>query len=115
MGNDVTVSRGKDVAQGPRLKIDLNTGMYRFELEQEPAVAQAGPAVSASPPLAAPAPVSANPAERACAPGRQCLLVYPSELKQKAKSAVESVLPATPSAKIGDGWQSSTNPSQRGD
>ena len=115
MGDDVTVSRGKDVAQGPRLKIDLNTGMYRFELEQEPAVAQAGPAVSASPPLAAPAPVSANPAERACAPGRQCLLVYPSELKQKAKSAVESVLPATPSAKIGDGWQSSTNPSQRGD
>jgi lipopolysaccharide transport protein LptA len=115
MGDDVTVSRGKDVAQGPRLKIDLNTGMYRFELEQEPAVAQAGTAVSASPPLAAPAPVSANPAERACAPGRQCLLVYPSELKQKAKSAVESVLPATPSAKIGDGWQSSTNPSQRGD
>ncbi len=89
MGDDVTVSRGKDVAQGPRLKIDLNTGMYRFELEQEPAVAQAGPAVSASPPLAAPAPVSANPAERACAPGQQCLLVYPSELKQKAKSAVE--------------------------
>jgi lipopolysaccharide transport protein LptA len=115
MGDDVTVSRGKDVAQGPRLKIDLNTGMYRFELEQEPTVAHAVPATSASPPLSAPAPVSANPAERACAPGRQCLLVYPNELKQKAKGAVESILPATPSAKIGDGWQSSTSPSQRGD
>ena len=49
MGDDVTVSRGKDVAQGPRLKIDLTTGMYRFELEQEPAVAPAAPATSASP------------------------------------------------------------------
>ena len=110
------ISRGKDVAQGPRLKIDLTTGMYRFEVEQEPAVAQAAPAVSASPPLAAPAPVSANPAERACAAGRQCLLVYPKEAKEKAKEAVERSFP-TPSAKIGDGWQPSTSasPPQRGD
>jgi LPS export ABC transporter protein LptC len=117
MGDNVTISRGKDVAQGPRLKIDLSTGMYRFELEQEPAVAQAGPAVSASPPLTPPAPVSANPAERACAPGRQCLLVYPNEIKQKAKGAIESVLPGAPAAKIGDSWEPSTSasPPQRGE
>jgi lipopolysaccharide export system protein LptA len=35
MGDDVTVSLGKDVAQGREghsLKIDLTTGMYRFEI-----------------------------------------------------------------------------------
>ena len=118
LGGNVTVSRDKDVAQGPRLKIDLNTGMYRFELEQEPAVAQAGPAVSASPPLTAPPPVATNPAERACAPGRQCLLVYPKEARERAKSAVDKLFPeAAPPAKPNEGWQPSTSasPTQRGD
>jgi LPS export ABC transporter protein LptC len=118
MGDDVTISRGKDVAQGPRLKIDLTTGMYRFELEQEPAVSQASPAVSASPPLTTPAPVSANPAERACAPGRQCLLVYPKEAKDRVKGAVEGILPGLPAAAAAaGGWQPSTSasPAQRGD
>ena len=39
MGNNVVVSRGKDVAQGrqgPRLKIDLTTGMNLFEIENSP-------------------------------------------------------------------------------
>jgi lipopolysaccharide export system protein LptA len=40
MGDDVTVSHGKNVAQGPRLKIDLTTGMYRFEMESGPASPQ---------------------------------------------------------------------------
>jgi lipopolysaccharide export system protein LptA len=40
MGDDVTVARGKNVAQGPRLKIDLTTGMYRFEIESGPASLQ---------------------------------------------------------------------------
>ena len=118
LGGDVTVTRGKDVAQGPRLKIDLNTGMYRFELEQEPAVAQAGPAVSASPPLTPPPPVPTNPAERACAPGRQCLLVYPKEARERAKGMVEKLLPgATSAAKESGGWQPSTSasPTQRAD
>jgi lipopolysaccharide transport protein LptA len=117
LGDDVTISRGKDVAQGPRLKIDLTTGMYRFEVEQEPGVAKAVPATSESAPLSAPAPVSANPAERACAPGRQCLLVYPKEARERAKGALESLLPGVPSAKPADGWQPSTSasPPQRGD
>jgi lipopolysaccharide export system protein LptA len=37
MGDNVVVSRGKDFAQGPRLKIDLTTGMYRFEIGSVPA------------------------------------------------------------------------------
>jgi LPS export ABC transporter protein LptC/lipopolysaccharide transport protein LptA len=116
LGDDVTISRGKDVAQGPRLKIDLTTGMYRFELEQEPAVA-AAPATSASPPLTAPAPVSTNPAERACAPGRQCLLVYPKEAQERAKGAVDKALPGSSAAKTGDAWLPSTSasPTLRGD
>src|SRR4029453_3826366 len=114
MGDDVTVSRGKDVAQGPRLKIDLTTGMYRFELEQEPAVAQAAPAVIASPPLTAPA---ANPAERPCAPGRQCLLVYPKDAMERAKKATDKILPEAPAARPGGGWEPSTSasPAQRAD
>ena len=114
LGDDVTVSRGKDVAQGPRLKIDLTTGMYRFELEQEPAVAQAAPAVIASPPLTAPA---ASPAERPCAPGRQCLLVYPKDAMDRAKKATDKVLPEVPAARPGGGWEPSTSasPAQRAD
>ena len=120
MGDDVTVTRGKDIAQGPRLKIDLTTGMYRFELEQEPAVAAASPAISASPPLTPPPPVSANPAERGCAPGRQCLLIYPKDAQERAKKAKEAVDKAIGSdaqgAKIGDSWEPSTSagPAQRG-
>jgi lipopolysaccharide export system protein LptA len=37
MGGNVVVARGKDMAEGPRLKIDLATGMYRFEVDSVPA------------------------------------------------------------------------------
>jgi len=40
MGDDVTVSRGKNMANGPRLRIDLTTGMYRFETDRGPAPPQ---------------------------------------------------------------------------
>jgi lipopolysaccharide export system protein LptA len=40
MGDNVFVSRGKNVANGPRLRIDLTTGMYRFEIESGPASPQ---------------------------------------------------------------------------
>jgi len=114
LGDDVTVSRGKDVARGPRLKIDLTSGMYRFELEQEPAVAPAAPAVIATPPLTAPA---ANPAERACAPGRQCLLVYPKDAMDKAKKGTDDILQRIPAARPVGGWEPSTSasPPQRAD
>ncbi len=110
MGDRVVVSRGKDVAEGPRLKIDLNTGMYRFELENETAAA-AGPATSASPPQTSPAPaVPVDPAARSCPPGKQCLLVYPKEAQEKAKEAMKKLLPDAP-AKPSEGWQPSTSAS----
>ncbi|KAB2914114.1 MAG: LPS export ABC transporter periplasmic protein LptC [Hyphomicrobiaceae bacterium] len=98
LGGRVIVSRGKDVAEGPRLKIDLTTGMYRFEVENEPATA-AAPAVSALPPATAaqpqpPSPTnSASPTGRACPPGKQCLLLYPKDAQDRAKGAIKKIAP----------------------
>jgi lipopolysaccharide transport protein LptA/LPS export ABC transporter protein LptC len=113
MGDRVVVSRGKDVAEGPRLKIDLNTGMYRYELEAE-AVAAQSPAVSAAPPVVNdPAvPGAQSGPGRACPPGKQCLLFYPKEAEEKAKSAVKKVLPEVQGGKkIDNGWEPSTSAS----
>jgi len=107
MGDRVVVSRGKDVAEGPRLKIDLTTGMYRFELETE---AAAAPATSASPPQTSPAPAK-DPAARTCPPGKQCLLVYPKEAQEKAKEAVKKFLPDASTNKPSEGWKPSTSAS----
>ena len=46
LGDSVTVTRVKDVVQGSRLKIDLTSGMYRFE--DEPVVQAATGATSGS-------------------------------------------------------------------
>ena len=81
MGDHVVVSRGKDVAQGPRLKIDLTSGMYRFELENE----AAAPATSASPPQTQP-PQAPDANGRACPPGKQCLLFYPKDAQDNARA-----------------------------
>ncbi len=107
MGGHVVVSRGKDVAEGPRLKIDLTTGMYRFELESEAAPA---PAMSASPPQTGQAPPK-DPANRSCPPGKQCLLVYPKQVQERAKAAVKKLLPGTAASKPNEGWQPSTSES----
>jgi LPS export ABC transporter protein LptC len=108
MGDKVVVTRGKDIAEGPRLKIDLTTGMYRFELEGD---AAPGPATSASPPQTSPAPAApVDPASRSCPPGKQCLLFYPKEAQDKAKEAVKKLLPDAP-AKPSEGWQPSTSAS----
>jgi LPS export ABC transporter protein LptC/lipopolysaccharide transport protein LptA len=113
MGDHVVVSRGKDVAEGPRLKIDLTTGMYRFELETETVAA---PAMSASPPQTSPAPPK-DPASRSCPPGKQCLLVYPKEAHDKAKEAMKKLLPDASATKPSEGWQPATSasPVQRSD
>jgi len=119
MGDHVVVSRGKDVAEGPRLKIDLTTGMYRFELESEPAKAPAAPANKASPVLTAPeTPQPTSPTGRECPPGKQCLLFYPKDAQEKAKGAIKKILPDAPAGnKASDGWQPSTSasPVQRSD
>ncbi len=73
LGGGVTVVRDKDVAEGPRLKIDLTTGMYRFELEPGTEVSPAVP------------PAPGKPEDRTCPPGKQCMLFYPKDVKEKAK------------------------------
>ncbi len=109
LGGRVVVTRGKDVAEGPRLKINLTTGMYRFELENE---AAAVPPVGAAPPPPEPkAAVETDPTKRTCPPGKQCLLFYPKEAKERAKEVGKKVLPNLP-GKIGEGWQSGTSASE---
>ena len=82
LGGHVVVSRGKDVAEGPRLKIDLTTGMYRFELETEAADGRAGPRnAGRRRPCTAPDPASVDverprgrtvrPASSACCSSRR--------------------------------------------
>ena len=89
LGGNVTVMRGKDMAEGPRLKIDLTTGMYRFELEEGVAAAPPGAPVTPSNP-------STPPQARACPPGKQCMLFYPKEAKEKAKDKVNDLLKKVP-------------------
>jgi lipopolysaccharide export system protein LptA len=85
LGGGVTVVRGKDVAEGPRLKIDLTTGMYRFELESGADVPSAtAPAVSSS---------ASRPEDRSCPPGKQCMLFYPQDVKDKAKDILKKNVP----------------------
>jgi LPS export ABC transporter protein LptC/lipopolysaccharide transport protein LptA len=118
MGGRVVVTRGKDVAEGPRLKIDLTTGMYRFEVEND-APGGAAAVVSAQPPPSDAAKTSADtdPSKRTCPAGKQCLLFYPKDTKDRAKEVGKKVLPNLP-GKIGEGWQSNTSagePSRRGE
>ena len=90
LGGNVSVMRGKDMAEGPRLKIDLTTGMYRFELEE---------GAAAPPPGAPPATAdnsSTPPQARACPPGKQCMLFYPKDAKEKAKDKVNDLLKKVP-------------------
>jgi lipopolysaccharide export system protein LptA len=102
LGGGVTVTRATndplkpDVIVGERLKVDLTTGISQFEnegpaLPPQPPVAKA-PAISGSPVETS----GATPAEKvqACAPGRTCVLLYPSQVKDRAVGAVKKMLPA---------------------
>jgi LPS export ABC transporter protein LptC len=120
LGGQVIVSRGKDVAEGPRLKIDLTTGMYRFELEPGAAASGTAPAKPAAPVAAVPAVSESGaetPTHRTCPPGKQCLLFYPKNVRDKAKEKIKQLLPAAAAKAQGDGWQPSTSasPVLRGD
>ena len=113
-GQPVVVSRGKDVAEGPRLKIDLTTGMYRFEAESEAPAAPSAPAAKSSPTFTAadPSQPASSPTGRECPPGKQCLLFYPKDAQEKAKGALKKVLPdAAADNKPSEGWQPSTSAS----
>jgi LPS export ABC transporter protein LptC len=117
MGGRVVVTRGKDVAEGPRLKIDLTTGTYRFETEAEGAGAAAVVSAPPAPPEPVKPGVETDPTKRTCPAGKQCALFYPKDAKDRAKEVGKKVLPNLPS-KIGEGWQSNTSssePGRRGD
>ena len=104
----VVVSRGKDVAEGPRLKIDLTSGMYRFEVENDGNAKPATASVKEEPKATGPA-VSSSAAEtptgRTCPPGKQCLLFFPQDAKDRAKGLIEKK--GGPS--INEAWKPSTS------
>jgi lipopolysaccharide export system protein LptA len=103
LGGGVTVTKPgsidplkRNMAEGPLLKIDLTTGEYRFESDAGPAAQPPlpkGPAMSASPPAGSSA--DAGKAEgRTCPPGKQCLLLYPDQAKNKALDLIKKKAPA---------------------
>ncbi len=96
----VTVKQGRDVSVGSRLRVDMTTGLANLENDPN---APAG-SVPAQP---VPGGVAADPKAGACPPGRQCVLFFPSDAKEKQK---QKVAPAVKKLTI-DGWQSSTSPS----
>jgi lipopolysaccharide transport protein LptA len=103
----VVVSRGKDVAEGPRLKIDLTTGMYRFEVENEGGVRPSTTSVQEAPKATGPALSSSapeTPTGRTCPPGKQCLLFFPQDAKDRAKGLIEQK-----GGPIDEAWRPSTS------
>lgn len=116
-GHHVVVTRGKDVVQGQRLKIDLTTGMYRFEIDEKSAAAAQAAAQLPPPPKPIDPKTGAGKSDapdplttRACPPGRQCVLFYPKQAEEKAKELVKRPPGAA------SGWEpsSSASPVQRG-
>ena len=92
LGGNVVVMRGKDMAEGPRLKIDLTTGMYRFELEERRRSSSGKAARRGSDRSSHVVQPVRRPLDtRTCPPGKQCMLFYPKEAKDKAKDLLKKV------------------------
>jgi lipopolysaccharide export system protein LptA len=105
----VVVSRGQDVAEGPRLKIDLNTGWYRFEVEGETPVSEERPAIVKTAPGVATSSSSAEtPTGRSCPPGKQCLLFFPKDAKERVKGEAKKT---APNAAVEEAWKPATSAS----
>lgn len=112
LGGGVTVKRGRDVVTGPRLRIDTVTGVAQFENEpgagavSTPMAAQTAPRSAAGPgglpAVTAPGPQPAAPTN--CAPGRQCITMYPDDAKKVSK---EKVKPATKDGGAASSWSPS--------
>jgi lipopolysaccharide export system protein LptA len=100
-GGVVVTKQGEDplkptVIKGDRLKVDLTTGIYQVESEVQapplvPPLTTKAPALSAS----SPTTTSPTPAERVegCPPGKQCVLLYPNQVKDKAVDAIKKKAP----------------------
>jgi len=105
LGGGVTVSKRTDdplktdVIRGDRLKINLTTGVYQVESEAQailvppktPPPGGKQPETSSSPP--ADAPPSPKDRVEACPPGRQCVLLYPKQVKDKALDLLKKKAP----------------------
>ena len=85
LGGHVVVTRGKDVAEGPRLKIDLTTGMYRFEVEERGRRPGAAPVVRRRRPADAVQARARTPTRANVSARQAVLLFYPKEAKDRAK------------------------------
>jgi len=88
-----------DVIKGDRLKIDLTTGISHVESEAQAIVPprkapplDKTPATSSSPPATS----APSPAEKveACPPGKQCALLYPKQVRDKALERLKKKAPA---------------------
>src|SRR5262249_20060221 len=90
----------KDIIKGDRLRIDLTTGVSHVESDPAtvvpppkgppPSVVKT-PALSSSPPATA-APTPTEKVE-ACPPGRQCLLLFPKKVQEKALDLMKKKAP----------------------
>lgn len=116
LGGGVTVTRGRDVVTGPRLRIDTVSGVAQFENEPGAfATAPAMPALSAPrsasgpgglPAVGAPTQAPAAPAAGACPPGRQCIQMFPEDYRKAGKEQVQKARPK------GEATSPSSSPSQ---
>ena len=94
------VSRGKDVAGGPRLKIDLTTGMYRFELEPEAAGAAAPCNQVRRLPSRLPSPRNrSSPTGRGVRPASSACCSTRRTRKRKAKGAIKKICADAPATR----------------
>ncbi len=100
LSGGVQVKQGRNVSVGSRLRVDMTTGLAN--LENDP--------TGADTPVAAqvvPGGAAADPKAATCAPGRQCVIFYPDDAKEKQK---QRVAPALKKLTV-DGWSSTTSPS----
>ena len=98
LSGGVQVKQGRNVSVGTRLRVDMTTGLAN--LENDPTGAGAPVAAQVVPGGAA-----ADPRAATCAPGRQCVIFYPDDAKEKQKQKVAPVLKKL----TVDGWSSTTS------
>jgi len=123
IGGDVTLTQGRNVVRGPRLVIDMTTGLSRMETGK-PAAAQTAGSAPAPTDQAAGAPGKKGWPAGACG-GRMCAVFYPEDIRalaqrNKAKAASpgkkekESSEPARErEGEASSSWTSTTIPASR--
>ena len=90
LGGDVVLNQGRNVVRGPRLVIDMVTGISRMETGR-PSVA--APATSSASPSEAQATRQANGNGPPACGGRMCAVFYPKDAKAALKRGVDKALP----------------------